>query len=261
MRRQGATHSFVEGLVNGRVHNPYPMVSVILSISFVLLALVVLVSVAMSIPPGDLTRDPTAVAGVRIYIGFLSQVGIFFWSTTATLCLFVALVIPGRAQTRRIRGFFVAAGALTLMLGLDDVFLLHEHLFPFLGVNELVVLGVYGLCTVAFLLYFHKIILNSEFLLLTMALVFFGASVVIDVLDIEWIDPYLLEDGAKLIGLVSWTGYFFRTALAAVQLHPWRQASVLRATAPAQERLHMHPVPHAHSGMHQTERRVHSKIS
>lgn len=258
MDRHGTGNPFIEGLVNGRVRNPYPMVSVIFSISFVLLALVVLISLAMSIPPGDLTRDPTAVAGVRIYVGFLSQIGIFFWSITATLCLFVALVLPAGTM-RTTREFFLAAGALTLMLGVDDVFLLHEHFFPYIGVHELVILGIYGLCTAAFLLYFRRIILGSEFLLLAMALAFFAASVLIDVLDIEWIDPYLLEDGAKLIGLVSWTGYFFRTSLGAVQAYVPKEPTGSPSPITPPQRLRMHPVPQGSFAANQAERRAHGK--
>lgn len=39
----------------------------------------------------------------------------------------------------------------------------------------------------------------------------------IDIFHFPVIYPYLLEDGAKLIGLISWFVYFFRTSEYAVR--------------------------------------------
>lgn len=50
-----------------------------------------------------------------------------------------------------------------------------------------------------------------------MAFLFFGLSVTLDLLQIPSIDPYLAEDGAKLVGLISWLAYFFRCGTLAIQ--------------------------------------------
>jgi len=49
-----------------------------------------------------------------------------------------------------------------------------------------------------------------------MALGFFALSVIFDKTSIPGIDPYLLEDGAKMVGIVSWMFYFFSVGTMAI---------------------------------------------
>ena len=107
---------------------------------------------------------------------------------------------------------------LTLYLGLDDVFLLHEKVFPRLGVPEEVVLCSYPVFMLFYLFWFYPVILKTEYILLGIALLFFGISVTIDLFDPSDIDIFfLLEDGVKLVGIVSWLAYFFRVGMDVVQ--------------------------------------------
>jgi len=52
-----------------------------------------------------------------------------------------------------------------------------------------------------------------------MALFFFALSVIFDKSSIPGIDPYLLEDGAKIAGIVSWMSYFFSVGTTAINNH------------------------------------------
>jgi hypothetical protein len=103
---------------------------------------------------------------------------------------------------------------LTLYLGLDDVFLLHEEVFPRFGVPEEVVLSCYPVFMLFYLFWFYPVILKTEYVLLGTALLFFGISVTVDLFDLSDIDLFFLfEDGVKLIGIVSWLAYFFRVGV------------------------------------------------
>lgn len=184
------------------------------------------------IPLGDLTRDPVSVAGVPLYVGFVSQLGIVLWSATAACCFLAALIVARQGLDIRWRNFFLGAAGLSLMLGLDDLYLLHEVFFPYFGIPELVVFGVYGLLVAVFLGRYLSLLLRSDFLLLAMAFGFLGLSVLADLFDVELIEPYLLEDTLKLIGILGWLCYFARTAVAVATL----SARLAESARPAQSR-------------------------
>ncbi len=97
----------------------------------------------------------------------------------------------------------MVSGMLALILGLDDTFLLHEVFFPYLGISEKLIYVSYAGCVLFCLFRFYSVILNTEYVLLGMDLVFFGVSVTLGLFDINSIDPYLFEDGSELVGIVS----------------------------------------------------------
>jgi len=101
---------------------------------------------------------------------------------------------------------------------LDDAFLLHEAVLPTWGVPEKVVLLCY-LGLVAFhLLKSFSTIRKTDYALLGVALVCFGISVAIDGAYRLIGEQYLLEDGAKLVGIISWFLYFFQVGRVAANL-------------------------------------------
>jgi hypothetical protein len=175
-----------------------------------------LIRIWKGVPLGDLTRDPIAVFEAHLYIGFLSQLGIFGWAGSAAICIFVTRWLPHVPENLEIRHFLAVGAALTLVLGLDDVFLLHEQFFPYhVGIHEHVVYAAYVSFVLYFLIRFRTMIMATEFLLLMLAFALFAVSVSSDILD----GPYLFEDGAKFAGILAWLAYFYRTGGAAIGGH------------------------------------------
>lgn len=187
------------------------MLGLVLLASAILICAVLALMVWKGMPSGSFTRDPSTVLDGQLYIGFLSQIGIFFWAASASVCLFSAWLCSFGTSSVEAGKFFFYSGLLFLLLGLDDVFLLHEHFFPFLGVPEHVVYFGYEALVLLYLLRFHRFILGSEFVLLGLSLSCFALSVLVDWLEPEWLDIFLVEDGTKLIGIVGWMAYFFLT--------------------------------------------------
>lgn len=163
---------------------------------------------------GELTRDPAAVFEAPFYVGFLSQLGIFMWSSSAAICLFSAAIFMQSSNDMRTRNFFIFSGLLSLMLGFDDVFLLHENVFPHFGIPEKIVLVTYALLTLTYLVRFFATILKTDYVLLLMALSFFSFSVLSDILLPEAQASYLIEDSMKMMGQISWVAYYFRAGLS-----------------------------------------------
>ena len=201
----------------------FPVVGLVLAVTAVLVSAVLLLNVWKGIPIGKLTRDPASITGVPIYTGFLSQIGVLLWSASTTICLFCASLLSTRQDKLRIKPFLLTSGLLSLILGLDDIFLLHERVFPDLGVAEEIVFASYAAFLFFYLFRFRAIILKTEYILLGMALLFFGVSITLDVFEPAGIDPYLWEDGAKLAGIVSWLAYFFRTGIFAIDRNFFQQ--------------------------------------
>ena len=121
-------------------------------------------------------RDPAALAKTHPLTGLVSNLGALVWAATASLCFFSVALARARGDSKEAR-FFLAAGALTTVLLLDDMFMAHEDLLPrYLGLDQRITFGVYGVLTLGFLVHFRARILASDFLFLLAACGSFALS-------------------------------------------------------------------------------------
>ena len=82
----------------------------------------------------------------------------------------------------------------------------------------MLVLGVFVLI---YLVYFARLIWRARFGALFLAFAFLALSVVVDTILVSWLSEigdwiYLLEDGAKWLGIAFWCSYFVRVSYAFV---------------------------------------------
>jgi hypothetical protein len=180
--------------------------------SLVFLLLIFIIGLNVGIPIEDFTRDPNAVTEVNPFIGAVSQVGLFLWSFTAAVCLFM-VYIARKQKNKRIKNFFLFSAVITLVLLLDDAFLLHEVVFPdYLAISQKVVYGSYVLLIAYYLFSQRNVIFKTNLAVLFIAFTFFGLSVFFDVAVKTIPHQTLYEDGFKLLGIVSWLIYFVKTS-------------------------------------------------
>ncbi len=173
-----------------------------------------------------LLRDPLQSANLPFYMGFVSNVGILGWAAGASFCG-LAWGVLRRTRNHPMVPFFALGGLLLAALGLDDFFIIHEEVVPvmlfpedgWLHISEKGVFAFYGVFALVFLIRCRRVILNeTPFGLLAAGMGFLAASLVVDVLGISSIvhdrgNRLLVEDGAKLLGILCWAGYFATTAL------------------------------------------------
>lgn len=170
-----------------------------------------------------LTRDPAASYDFSELAGFLSVVGLLFWSAAVAMC-FLARALTDRVAMKT---FFLGFGALTALLVIDDAFLLHEELVPDLlpirGAEKLFLLGL-GVLALLVLWRNRAAVLESDYLVLGLALGLFAFSVFADVALPQSTSPgephelvVLVEDLAKFGGIVGWCAYLWRTSVAALR--------------------------------------------
>lgn len=162
------------------------------------------------------TRDPSAIMGAPFYIGLLSNLGILLWCSAAVICLFSFIIFRGVVKHAEFSSFFLFSSVLTAILLFDDLFLIHESVFPqYLNIPEKLFYVSYVIALIAYLARFRKTILKTEFLLLLLALNFFGLSIITDLFQqtFHLLRPglaNLIEDFSKFLGILSWCTYFVR---------------------------------------------------
>jgi hypothetical protein len=183
---------------------------VLLVLYLPILALLLLVVIAdFSLPDVallSLTRDMAAIARVHPLTGVVSNVGILLWCATAVICLFSCSLLRQQGLHAEAR-FLLWAGVMTVVLLVDDLFMIHEYIAPVhFHVNEKVVLASYVCAAGAYLLSHLRLILAANYQLLAAAMVLFTAAMLMDIASgNKWWN--LAEDGFKVLGITSWLGY------------------------------------------------------
>lgn len=175
------------------------------------------------VPVSHLLRDPVLLTQAPFYAGAISNIGALLWCAAASICLFCAALsrrtVAKQANSKRWDIFLFWSGLITLMLLADDFFLLHEEVYPnYLYISEKIILLAYGVIFLFYLTVFRKTILKTNYLLLLLAFAFFGISIGIDLFDINDSEIiFLIEDGAKFLGIISWFAYFTNLCLQLMQ--------------------------------------------
>lgn len=183
----------------------------------VLLLIVLMASVHTDIPLAMFTRDPADITHTSPFLGVVSNICILLWCASAAICFF-SFFIFRKTEAHSAAIFFLFSGLLTSMLMLDDLFLLHERIFPqYLHWRQRYIYLSYVSVVLVYLATFRQIIFKNNFLVLSLALGFFFMSVAVDCMAAKMDNLvsyyHLFEDGFKLFGLASWLGYFGEKSL------------------------------------------------
>ena len=143
----------------------------------IMLSLTVLLSLHTGIPLEEFTRDPTAIANVNPFIGAISNIGILFWCISTSVCLFTFFNIVERRNNKVNDDtlFLLFFGLTTLILLLDDLFLIHESIAPvFLNISQKQIYVCYGMIVLFGIVRFKNIILQTEWIILSSSFSFFA---------------------------------------------------------------------------------------
>lgn len=191
--------------------------------------------------------DPQETTDLR-FLGVVSTTGVLFWAAVVTVCLLAASVLTDRPD--HMFRFFRASAAVTMMLLLDDLLLLHEFADDTVGffvefdhtrrrkdLLELIVFAGYGVIVGWYLVRHRVAIAATRHLPLVVAGIGLATSLVVDMglLDgaVSMVGPGLssrtetvIEEGAKFVGISYLTIYFFDAARSAVRHRPRSECDV-----------------------------------
>ena len=196
----------------------FKLISFIAGTSVLAIAAVVALFMRLDLKWGVVFDDPASHFGLPAFAGAFSYLGIMALIATAAVCLF-AFGLRGMINDHA-AGTLGLVGFLSVLLSLDDLFLLHEgvlrHTF---GINELFVFGVYGAIGLTILFRLGPDVAGRRYAGLWMAILLLAAMTVADKAEktvgtTAWL--LLFEETAKLCGFALWAAFwiaFARTAL------------------------------------------------
>lgn len=164
---------------------------------------------------GDLTRDPNTILKGHVYTGMISNAGIFFWSASATICLFTAVFIYKLNGMTKSFLLMLFSGLLSFVLGFDDVFQMHEKMFTDIRyIPEELFFITYFICIIFIVIVSYKEFIKTDFVMWLLALFMFFMSLVVDH-DYIYVqnDHAFWEDSFKFTGIVIWSVYYLKTAM------------------------------------------------
>jgi hypothetical protein len=151
--------------------------------------------------------------------GFASNLGVLYWAAAAACCALAAAVLRHGPTSRAKVRMLVSAALFTGFLCIDDLFMLHESVFPRLGLPQLVTFGSYGLIALAYLVVNWRLIRDEELPLFLASVGFLAFSVAVDLHGHNggqlWL--LILEEGSKLMGVAGWCTYHIRRAYGALR--------------------------------------------
>lgn len=179
-----------------------------LSIAIIIGMLVV--SLWVDIPIVNFTRDPADLHHFPVYDGILSNLGVLVWCSTAVVCLFS---LTKHDVGKMMRRYLASSGILSLILLIDDLFMVHDRLLPqYTLLPQVTMYVLYALFIIIWVITFRDIISYTPSVVLLAAAVLFGVSIITDVvadlIGVSLPGMRLLEETTKFLGIISWFMYF-----------------------------------------------------
>ena len=178
---------------------------------FLFAAVVPLVGLQNDVPAAVLMRDPPAQFGFPSYAGLLSHIGIVFLVATCAITGFTAMLV--RDWNGNGRRLMFRVSLLSGLLAFDDIFMIHESLSK--G-GEMALFVLYGLAALLIAVRVWRLTSQRDIRGLVVAVVFLGASVLLDLFRGPGTVTAMLEDFFKLAGFGAWWAFwsgFARRAL------------------------------------------------
>jgi hypothetical protein len=140
--------------------------------------------------------------------GILATVQSLLWIGSASICLFTAAVVHAARARRSEARFLLAAGLVTLWLGLDHVFALHVDVLSWSGVPGVGAGVIYAAIGGLYLLASWRQILANRPVLLLAAVLCLGASP---------LTGSLPREALTFLAVAFWAGFHVAAAGRAVE--------------------------------------------
>ena len=164
----------------------------------------------------EILRDPAQQTGLSSFLGFVSNIGVWLWVAAATVCFF------SLSANRFKRGngsmeLLILMGLLSLLLAIDDLFLLHDR-----HVHQKGIFIFYAICAVTILVRHFSTVMKVDGFSFVMSGLLLMTSIYIDLhqkkINMDYADHQLIEEACKFVGAALWMYFCGRSAT-----YYWRQ--------------------------------------
>lgn len=180
--------------------------AVVAAVAFgVPLAVMVVVALSYESQLGTLTNDPVEIAGLPTRYGAIANASLALWGAAAAVSLLGAAAARrlGRAGPAR---WLVCGAAVSLVLLVDDMLLLHDEVLEERGIPERATLLALAAVVVLLAWWNRAAVLGTNAVLLAATCGCFGVWAVSGGALFE--GGAYLQDAAKLAGICGWLAYF-----------------------------------------------------
>ena len=156
----------------------------------------------------QIIRDPAQQSGASSFLGFLSNIGVWLWISSAAICLHTASTCYIRLF-KRYKELVILLGFLSLILAIDDFFLIHDRF-----INEKICYLGYAIIIGALLARHFSLIIEIQGFAFIAACSLLMLSILTDLIQsripIHYEYTQIFEEGFKFIGIATWL-YFVST--------------------------------------------------
>jgi hypothetical protein len=158
----------------------------------------------------EIIRDPAQQTGQSSFLGFLSNIGIWLWISSATICFFSISTYTFIVNDKHKELLFLV-GMMSIMLAIDDFFMIHDRY-----INQNICYLAYAfIATALFVRHYKKIIEIDGFSFLLAGLLL-ALSILIDLIQnfipLKYAYTQIFEEGFKFIGAATWLYFSWRIA-------------------------------------------------
>ena len=164
----------------------------------------------------EILRDPAQQTGLSSFLGFVSNIGVWLWVSSVAICCFSLLAGAARGRSHNTE-LLILLGLLSLLLAVDDFFLLHERY-----VYQKGIFLFYAVCAMSLLLRHYRRIIEIDGFSFMLSGLLLASSIIIDInqrkIPLDYAQVQLLEEGCKFVGAALWL--FFCGRIAAQRVSP-----------------------------------------
>lgn len=175
--------------------------------------------------PLDFFKEPAEIGGfapTEPWKGSLAMVLVFAWAGAAAVSLLAGAVLRTTRGGTALSSFLLAMGLLFLAFGVDDAFLIHDHVAERItgtSVSEFVVLFALGASVLYWTYRYRRQISASNYLVLLLGGGALLLSVAVDFapkIGLEFSGRGILEETVEFPGIVAFLVYAVDTSLRAL---------------------------------------------
>jgi hypothetical protein len=160
----------------------------------------------------EILRDPAQQSGASSFLGFVSNIGVWLWVSSFAICAY-SLVTRSTGMTRGRTELMVLLALLSLLLAVDDFFLLHERY-----VYQKGIFLFYALCALTLLARHFRRIIEIDGFSFGLAGMLLASSIIIDMkqrqIPFDYAHVQLVEEGCKFVGAALWLFFCGRAGSA-----------------------------------------------
>ncbi|MCU0390649.1 MAG: hypothetical protein MUE81_05990, partial [Thermoflexibacter sp.] len=100
-----------------------------------ILLVVLFASKLFEIPMPNFTGDMPRLGKLKFYSGIMTNLGVFLWSLSGTVCIFALWVLRRYLTTQKVN-YLLFSGIISYFFAIDDFFMFHETLELHSGISE-----------------------------------------------------------------------------------------------------------------------------